>query len=149
MKRRALLGLSAGAFVGFAGCSTLNSNADTTPSPEPLGFISMQNRTDEARTIDVVVRRDGDIVHWKPYELRAAGTTSPRNGTNLKVYDERIPADEFDGCTPGAYVIEFRLDDGRRRSVERTAHDHQGFSILLRRDGGISYGHIYERDSAC
>ena len=147
MKRRALLGISAGAFVGVAGCSALDSNAETTPSPKPLGFIDMQNRSEESHRLDVLIRRDGEIVHWEQYNLQAAGTTD--DGTNIKPSYERIPAGEFDGCTPGAYEIDFRLDDDRRRSVENTAQDSQGFGIILQRDGGISYGPIYEQDSAC
>lgn len=148
MKRRALLGLSVGVVAGFAGCSTLGSNAEPTPSPEPLAFIDMENLSDEPHTFDVLVRRDGEIVHWEQYDIQAAGTTE--DGQNLVASGERIPAAEFDGCTPGVYMIDYRLGDGRRGSEEwQIQANYQGFKIQIRRDGTLSKALIFERDSTC
>lgn len=147
MKRRALLGISAGAFVGFAGCSALGSNAETTPSPKPLPFIGLQNWNEESHTLDVLVRRDGEIVHWEQYDLQAAGTTD--DGTTLKASGEQIPAGEFDGCISGAYVIDFRLDDEQRNSVEPSRRGDHGFLIEVREDGGLTHGYLYYEGSGC
>ncbi|SFK67059.1 hypothetical protein SAMN04487950_0502 [Halogranum rubrum] len=143
MKRRALLSLGAGSIVGIAGCSALNLNEDTT-----LAFIELRNRTEESQTLDVLVRRDGELVHWSKYTLPSSRTTD--DGAHTIIPSERILADEYDGCTPGVYMIDLRLGEGQRYSVERTAADRgQGIWMSLEPDGSITDGIHATGDSHC
>lgn len=65
--RRRVLTSVAGATIA-AGCSAVTKEASV--SRIHLGLIKFLNVTAQPRTIEVVVERDGDIVHWSEFKVK-------------------------------------------------------------------------------
>jgi hypothetical protein len=118
IRRRTVLAGSAGLLTGLAGCST-----DLPPLPEPetshpppLRRIVLWNYYGTAIRISLVVKRNGNIVHWDTHEVGPPDDGGRRHGLPL--------AEEWMGC--GLYVVSARLQNKSRwatvdfREVEPT-----------------------------
>lgn len=105
-KRRTFLAVGASLISGLAECSAVfkRSSGRENSRPPPLYEIVIENHYTEKKRLDLVVERDGKIVHWDSYEIPTLG---PRKdgvytGKAIAINDK-----EWLGC--GAYEVSARL----------------------------------------
>lgn len=137
--RRALLAATVGSLGALTGCSTLSGERDSEPEPFRIGGIELTNRDTSPHSVDLLLLRDGDPVHWAEYDIQA------RDGA--RVYSRRLNASEFDGCTAGRWTIAVRLDTETRRTfapdgawAKSSDGSIQRVDIGERTDGGAAIG---------
>ncbi|KTG08534.1 hypothetical protein AUR64_17815 [Haloprofundus marisrubri] len=98
--RRRILGACgvgvAGLVSGCVGAGVLGESEASTQ----LSELHLGNSHVEAHSIDLIVRRDGELVHWTSHEL---------DGVENNVSDGET-LDLSWSETPGSYVISARLD---------------------------------------
>ncbi len=120
LHRRSLLaGLSTGVVSTLAGCSVFGDSIATESERYRIGDIRLTSRDPEPHQLDLLIRRDGDIIHWQSYDVRAYDPEK-RGGT---MYTTVVPATEFGGCTPGVYNLSARLENGTQQTFQGNADD--------------------------
>lgn len=97
--------------VGFAGCSAIDAESREGVI---LTHIELGNATDELQMFDVIVRYDGNIMHWETYEV-APGTAEQEMGGEVIEIDH--PPD------PGRVEVSVRVG----QHWERTDFDSDRF----------------------
>ncbi|MWG36846.1 hypothetical protein [Halomarina oriensis] len=132
LRRRVLLaGLSTGVASALAGCSALGDDDTSKPEPYRIGGISLLNDDSTSHTVDLLVERDREIVHWEAYDL------AERSGDGASA--DAVESSSFGGCTPGRYSVAVRVDDTATRVLEAAdegARRENAWRTLLIEDGG-------------
>jgi hypothetical protein len=136
LHRRSLLtGVGSGLLATLAGCSVLGSDDSGPPYTEPyrIGDIKLRTRDPTSHRLDLLIRRDDDIVHWATHELRAFDPD--RDGGTI--YTTVVEAAEFGGCTPGFYSLAVRLDNGTQETLRRLSNpQYDGHDRAITIEGG-------------
>lgn len=103
--RRVLLAAGASLFSSFAGCSSVftQTSEPSAERPPPLLRIEAKNTFEEVKEMELVVERDGEIVHWGNHGIRPA---NPRPEENYLGWVEEIK-EPWMGC--GAYEVSIRV----------------------------------------
>jgi hypothetical protein len=99
------------AFVGSAGCSTLQADDDTMVG-QRLGAVSVHNDTPTDATVAVVIVRDGERVYWREHEI--GGTTTAGNTTVNR--STAITPPDFDPGF-GRYLVGVRVRETSENGV--------------------------------
>lgn len=87
LRRRTLLSTSVGAFATLAGCSAIPNDfspRQSEPGRHHLEEIQILNETDRRRTVDLLVERNGTIVHWKTHAVPAPSAAGREAGMSGK-----------------------------------------------------------------
>ena len=126
MNRRTLLAFGGLAAVGgLAGCS---APTDAGREGVVLTHVELGNGTDEPRTFDVLVRHDGDVVHWAAHEV-GVGTGGEMGGRVV----------ELDGPDePGRVVVLVRVGETWRELDFREYEQYDGKRVLA----VVTYGMV-------
>ncbi|MFD1512114.1 hypothetical protein [Halomarina rubra] len=136
ISRRRMLAASAGSLATLAGCSALGDGDDPDePEPYRVGEVAVFNDDEESHDVDLLIRRDDEVVHWQTYEL---APKDGEGGTNWAT----VPATEFDGCTPGIYQLAVRVDGDERRvfsSVSKPSADGKMRILRIYGDGEFRF----------
>ncbi len=113
MKRRALLGSAVALTALGGGCTVLSEDSR---AGVVLTHVELGNADDEARTFDVVVRHDGEIVHWSTHELGVSEDS-----------DEVV---EIDGPDERGHVeVDVRVD-GQWASTDFDTDEYDGEEVI-------------------
>jgi hypothetical protein len=108
IQRRTLLIGSAGCFAALGGCASVIGQLRDSPDqrPPPLQEVVFENYYDENKPLELVVERNGDIVHWETYKVPRLG---PKEDGGWKGKAVRIDGEPWMGC--GHYEVNARLVD--------------------------------------
>lgn len=103
-QRRAVLASGVSLLTSLAGCSTVfnQSSEPETYHPPPLHRIILWNYHETEIRVTLVVKRNGNIVHWDTHKVRVPNDESRAFG--LPLTDK-----EWIGC--GLYDVSVRLQD--------------------------------------
>ncbi|QCJ46436.1 MULTISPECIES: hypothetical protein [Haloprofundus] len=99
-RRRVLGAFGVGVAGLVSGCASAGVLGESEGSAQ-LGELHLSNSHVDSHSIDLIVRRDGELVHWTSHDL---------DGVENNVSDGET-VDLSWSETPGSYVISARLDD--------------------------------------
>lgn len=134
LSRRRLLALGAGAAGTLAGCTGADDGA---PAGIRLPAFHLQNEGTTAHSVDLLIERDDEVVHWRTHDLEPnAGST---------VVEASWPDD------PATFEVKARVDDAARRTGTFGAEDARGedpclllkLSVLEGADGAPYFGSFW------
>lgn len=101
-RTRRAFALSATTFLsGFAGCNAFSPDSGRPTRTAYLAALTLRNADPEARTLHVLVERDGQLVYWRSHRLGS------RDSEDAVV--EIDPSWDVDAS--GEYVVRARVDD--------------------------------------
>lgn len=113
MKRRAFLGSAVALAALGAGCTALSEDSR---AGVVLTHVELGNGDDEPHAFDIVVRHDGEVVHWSTHEL-GVGEDS----------DEAV---EIDGPDERGHVeVDVRVD-GQWASTDLDTDEYDGEEVI-------------------
>lgn len=144
LPRRRLLALSGTALVGtIAGCSSSDDDGTDDDDEEEtttgetdheadhegtvLGDVTIDNYTDSARTVDVIVEYDGEIESW---------VTESVASKDSRTLERAWPSD------PGAFRVTARVDEDEPREItpaDRNDPDCLNLFVRIDDDGALSF----------
>lgn len=137
--RRAFLAGVAGAFGAGSGCSALRSRPAVR-----LAEVTTENLDDGPHTVGILVRHDGELVHWSTHDLDA------RDGN---VADGAVLSCSWPSAA-GSVSVVARLDDAdewRHLDLTTLGGDYYAVSVSVERRGHLVIAHTSNRhaDRAC